>query len=129
MAHDRKRACRTVAGLVVATVAVATLACSGSSPTEPSGPSVIAVDVGGGPTGSGGQIIVRADACACNDAALEVVLDGASQAAIGCGEERVFVVAAGQHTLKIYSPKFAGALTTNVTVTASQGVVVRLSCR
>ena len=119
---------RAAARLALAVLVALPLSCN-SSPTEPSDPSIITIDVGGGPTGSGGQILVRADTCTCASASLQLVLDGVSQATIGCGEERVLVVAAGPHTLKVYSSAFAGALTATLTVSGTKGVVVRLSCR
>jgi hypothetical protein len=127
--HDLPTGLRVGAWLALAVLAGLAAACSNSSPTEPPAQAVIVVDVGGGPSGSGGQINVRAEACSCHNASFDLVLDGASQVTIGCGEERVLVVAAGQHTLKIYSTKISGALTAMVTVTATQGAVVRLSCR
>jgi hypothetical protein len=119
---------RVAARLALALLVTAMASCN-SSPTEPADLSVITLDVGAGPNGSGGQIIVRADACECNNASLQLVLNGVSQASIGCGEERILVVAPGQHTLKVYSSAFAGALSATLTVSSTQGALVLLSCR
>jgi hypothetical protein len=126
--HIQRGGFQVVTCLAIGALVALSVSCD-SSPTAPSDPSVIAIDVGPGPSGSGGQIIVRADACECNNASLQLVLNGVSQTSIGCGEERILVVAAGQHTLKVYSSAFSGALSATFTVSSTQGALVLLSCR
>lgn len=128
MGSARRRWQSAAAWLMLVSAVAVTSSCD-SSPTAPSDHSVIAIDVGAGPSGSGGQIQVRADACECNNASLQLVLNGVSQTSIGCGEERTLVVAAGQHTLKVYSSAFSGALSATFTVSSTQGALVLLSCR
>ena len=119
---------QVVTCLAIGVLVALSVSCD-SSPTAPSDHSVIAIDVGAGPSGSGGQIQVRADACECNNASLQLVLNAVSQTSIGCAEERTLVVAAGQHTLKVYSSAFSGALSVTFTVSSTQGALVLLSCR